>query len=314
MNFRKILMVFVAVTFMCVPAFAGDQPEFDTVGDDSLNFFNDAIKQMVIGCNIAADGTPINLASDFTECFDCDLDEDDDFTAWEFFCQTAGSLYEDPCFNRIPGPNGEVYKSALTDWWNSGEYEWQIVLQKKPQTDIQLNIVDCVLKHNSFDPFGTTPYSGAEQTGRYTMPWGQIFFVPSANPRVTVKALPGCYATTGFPVNPVTGVEEFIMDARTTPGLSVIPLDSALYTSIGVWEEGIVMVMPENGAVNGSDQSTVRLKQGDRILVQVAIPGNNSVDIRYGADNVILKYVAVHGTEFMNTDPCCCEEPEDDDA
>ena len=301
MNFKKILVVFVAVAFMCVPAFAGDQPEFDTVGDDSLNFFNDAIKAMVIDNNIAADDTPINLASDFTECFDCDLDEDDDFDAWEFFDQTAGSLYEDPCFNRIG-----YYESALTDWWNSAEYEWQIVLQKKPQTDIELNIVDCVLKHNSFDPFGDTPYSGAEQTGRYTMPWGEPIFLASANPRVTVKALPGCYATVGFPE------EGFYMDARTMPGLGIVPLVDALYTSIGIWEDGIVMVMPETGKSNAGTEPTFRLKQGDRILVHVDIPSNNSVDIRYGADNVILKYVAVHGTEFMNIDPCCCDEPVDD--
>jgi len=299
MNFRKILTVFVAVTFMCVPAFAGDQPEFDTVGDDSLNFFNDAIKQMVVDNNIAANGIPINLASDFTECFDCDLDEDDDFTAWEFFDQTAGTLYEDPCFSRIG-----YYESALTDWWNSGEYEWQIVLQKKPQTDIALNIVDCVLKHNSFDPFGDTPYSGAEQTGRYTLPWGEPIFVPSANPRVTVTALPGCYATTGFQAQ-----GSFNMDARTMPGLEVVPLVDALYTSIGIWEEGVVMVMPETGYTNAGGVPTFRLKQGDRLLVRVEVPSNNSVDIRYGADNVILKYVAVHGTEFMNTDACCCDEP-----
>jgi len=283
---------------LSVPAFAGDQPEFDTVGDDSSNFFNDAIKQMVIDNNIAANGIPINLASDFTESFDCGLDEDDDFTAWEFFDQTAGSLYEDPCFNRIG-----YYESALTDWWNSGEYEWQIVLQKKPQTDIRLNIVDCVLKHNSFDPFGNTPYSGAEQTGRYTLPWGEPIFVPGANPRVTVTTVPGCYATT--PHVP------FHMDARTMPGLEVVPLVNALYTSIGIWEDGIVMAMPETGVINQSNEVMARLKQGDRLLVRVEVPGNNSVDIRYGADNVILEYVAVHGTEFMNTDPCCCEEPED---
>ena len=302
MDFRKILMVFVAVAFMCVPAFAGDQPEFDAVGDDSTNFFNDAIMQMVIANNIAANGTPINLASDFKNCFyPASYDPDIYAGPWESFNQTAGSLYEDPCFSRIG-----YYESALTDWWNTGEYEWQIVLQKKPQTDIELNIVDCILKHNSFDPFGTTPYSGADQTGRYTMPWGEPFFVASANPRVTVTALPGCYATNGF--------EPFIMDARTKPGLEVVPLDKALYTSIGVWEDVIVMVMPENGTVNGSDQHNVRLKQGDRILVHVDIPFNNSVDIRYGADNVILKYVAVHGTEFMNTDPCCCEEPEPEEG
>lgn len=305
MNFKKILVVFVAVAFMCVPAFAGDQPEFDTVGDDSLNFFNDAIKAMVIDNNIAADDTPINLASDFTECFDCDLDEDDDFTAWEFFDQTAGSLYEDPCFNRIPGPNGEVYKSALVDAGNSAEYEWQIVLQKKPQADIILNIMDCVLKRNSFDPFGSTPGAGAEQTGRYTMPWGEIFFIKSANPSVTVTALPGCYATNNFPE------DGFFMDARTTPKLRIVALEESLYTSLGVWNDAIVMVMPNTGVTNKSGQTMYRLKQGDRLKVEVKIPGNNSVDVRYGPDNVILEYIAVHGTEFMNTDPCCCDEPED---
>jgi hypothetical protein len=60
MMMKKLLLVLIAVAFMCTPALAGDRPEFDCVGDDSANFFNDFIKDFVVANN------PWNLASDFT--------------------------------------------------------------------------------------------------------------------------------------------------------------------------------------------------------------------------------------------------------
>ena len=56
---KKALLVMVAVAFLCVPALAGDRPEFDAVCDDTANYFNDAIKDLVVANN------PWNLFSDW---------------------------------------------------------------------------------------------------------------------------------------------------------------------------------------------------------------------------------------------------------
>ena len=265
MKLCKMLVVLFVVVFLASPAWSGNVPEFDAVGCDALNFF--AVANLVqhvpvIFNNIGPFG-PINFQSAFSQ---------------ERFIQTAGQEFPDPCF--------EGYSSALTDAWNEAVYEWTIVLQMKPESDINLNIYDCVLKHNEFDIF-----FGAEQTGRYRADWGQLFFVPSANPIIAAQAEPGPFATPGFNGS-------FVMDARTLPGLDIVALDNQLYTSKAHWAEGIVMVLPETGTTNTSGQTVFNLKQGDRINVRVTIPGNNTADIRYGRDSIILKYIGIVGTWF----------------
>ena len=261
--FRKSMLVLVAVVFFATPVLAGNCPEFDAVGDDSTNYFNDAIKDMVVANVLDGFGNKINENSSFGQ---------------EYFSNTAGTSYPDPCF-----PD---YVSALTDCYNEAVYEWQIVLQMKPESDIDLVIVDCVMKHNEFNV-----WTGCDQTGRYRAPWGQLFFVPSANPSVSVVALPGPFATPGF-VAPMT------MDARGLPGLNASALEDALYTSKALWEEGIIMILPETGLINSSNQPMYNLKQGDMIRVRVRIPGNNTVDVRYGEDNIRVEYIGIVGTEY----------------
>lgn len=262
-------------TKVCLePLPATNRPEFDAVGCDATNYFaaQDVIRQQVVRNAVDSFGRRINLFSDFVPA------------ELEFFKNTAGQLYPDPCFPE--------YMSALTDVWNEAVYEWQIVLQMKPESDIDLNIVDCVMKHNESDV-----WTSAEQSGRYRAPWGQLFFVPTANPSVTVEAIPGEFATSGFEAS-------FYMDARTLPGLIPLPMINAPYTTKGLWEEGIVMVLPETGATNGSGQTVYDLKQGDAIRVVVSIPANNTADIRYGKDNVILKYIGIAGTEYLADKRC----------
>jgi hypothetical protein len=266
MQLKKIIVLLVAAILMATPAIAGNVPEFDAVACDASNYFavrNNAQHVPVIFGNSGPFG-PINFASAFRG---------------EFFSNTAGQLFPDPCF--------EDYPSALTDAWNQGTYTWQIVLQMKPESDINLNIYDCVLKHNGWNIF-----FDAEQTGRYRADWGQLFFVPTANPSVTARVFPGEFATPGFPE------EGFILDSRTLPGLNIVALDNVLYTSKAHWEEGLVLVLPETGTTNASGQSVYNLKQGDYIRVDVTIPFNNSVDLRYGADSVILKYIGIVGTWY----------------
>lgn len=272
--FKKLMLVLLLATFIATPALAGNRPEFDAVGDDSANFFNDFIKAAVVANALDRAGNQINLFSNFG----VRVIDGKTYPA-ESFKNTAGTNYPDPCF---PG-----YFSAMVDQYNAANYEWLIVLQMKPESDIDLNIVDCVLKHNTFDI-----WNAAEQTGRYRAPWGQFFFLPSANPSISVTVYPGPFATPGFST-------PFVMDARPMPGLlNPVKLVDALYTSKALWEEGLVMVMPETGFLNTSGQSMYNLKQGDYFKITVKVPDNNTADIFYGKDNIVLKYIGIVGTEY----------------
>jgi len=334
---KKGILVLIAIVFLAAPAYAGNRPEYDAVACDYSNFFVfdfNKTREITALTNLNGFGDPINFYSDFSfrayhnnnlnsneaVIFNpCYLPEVyDDYVFDEFFENTAGQCYPDPCFTfYFPYTSNESelasskfceYQSALTDAWNEGVYVWQIVLQMKPESDINLNIQDCVLKHNGIRPWN--PYffqntgsdwveggDEAEQTGRYRASWGQLFFVTTANPSVTVEAIPGKFATPGF-VTPV------FLDARNMPGLGLVPLVDALYTSKAVWEDDLVIVLPETGTVNQSGQTMYNLKQEDKIKVTVAIPPNNSVDIRYGPDNIILEYIGIVGTEYVSKYPC----------
>lgn len=277
MKAKRILLALFLSLFLASSAWAGNIPEFDAVGCDATNVFaaTNAPYQVVTEW-MAQNWGNLEFRSAFPK---------GSYSNYEEFSTQAGQLFTDPCY----GGFGLV--SALTDAWNQGVYKWRIVLQMKPESDINVNIYDCVLKHNSFDI-----WTGADQTGRYRAPWGELVFVPTANPAMTVKAIPGPYATPGF-------TSALILDARTLPGLTLVAMEDQLYTSKAHWEEGIVLALPKTGETNTSGQTEYNLKQGDVIEVTVEIPSNNTVDVFYGADNVLLKYIGVIGTWYYG-DPC----------
>ncbi|MBE9551802.1 MAG: DUF11 domain-containing protein, partial [Proteobacteria bacterium] len=257
------------------PAGGGNRPEFDTVGCDATNYFalRDGIMPRVVENAVDALGKKINLYSDFVP------------QGREYFTQTASDLYPDPCF---PG-----YMSAYVDSSNQGIYEWLIVLQMKPESDIDLNIYDCVMKR-----YGASVWKSAGQTGWYTTDGGDDpSFWAAANPTVTVAVVPGPYATPGFDA-------PFYLDGRTLTGLLPVSLVDVPYTSKAFWEEGIVIEMPMTGSINCLGETVYDLKQGDAIKVTISIPTKNTVDIRYGKDNVILKYIGIVATEHCTDDAC----------
>ena len=286
---KKLTILFLGMVFVASSAFAGNIPEFDAVGDDSTNVFNDAIKDCVVANN------PINLASDWflpvTARMDClELRNDDPsslptgeyFTAQETFYTTAADAAPDPCFDVCL----DGYESNKTGPWVQTSYQWLIVLQMMPETDLDLNIRDCVLKENQRDI-----WFYAQQTGRYRQANGKLVFKKNMNPRVTVCAIPGPKST--YPI-------AFHMDARKMPNLGLACLDHKLYTSKALWEEGIVMKMPvHNGPSVGGDLQYI-LREGDMMLVTFNIPFNNPVDIWYGPDNVVIKYVGIIGMEMTS--------------
>lgn len=275
---KKVMLILVAVMLAASTAWAGNVPEFDAVGCDVTNVFavNNTIQYGQVSANNIGPFGPINYFSDFTNL--------SSKLVLEKFSNKAGQAFPDPCFGYFG-----LY-SHLTDMWNEGSYEWIIVLQMKPESDLNINIYDCVLKHNVFDI-----WTGAEQTGRYREAVGQLMFIPGANPSITAVAYPGEYATPGF-------TAPFTLDARRLPDLTVVPLSNQLYTSKALWSEGIVVVMPETKKTNQLGQNTYNLKQGDQIKVTITIPYNNTCDIRYAKDSVILKYIAIVGTYYYNYD------------
>jgi hypothetical protein len=265
MIMKKLLLVLIAAAFICTPALAGDRPEFDCVGDDSANFFNDFIKDFVVANN------PWNLASDFTGVV---------FPNEKFIPPVQ--LTPDLCFGSFG------YQSAYTQWHRPARYTWYIVLQMDPQSDLDINIRDCVYKHNATTIFGAAPFDGADQTGR-TFDWlGNPYFDPGANPRVTATAYPGPNHVYGWGA-------PFILINRTQGGLFLLPFENLLYTSKALWEEGLVAVMPEL-----VQDGMYPLSAGDIIKIDIDIPPTSLTDIRYGSDNVCIKYVGVTGTIYTN--------------
>jgi hypothetical protein len=277
MKYVKLTIVMVAVLALTVPAWAGFVPEFDAVGNDSRNpfAFNNAIQYGQVD---AMDGG-LNENSNFIGA------QLGFFELGESFDTNAADLFADPCFGRFG------VQSALTVSWNRSFYEWIIVLQLKPSSDINLNIYDCVKEFNSEnDENPMVRWTRYAQTGRYQLPWNQIVFDDNMNPEVSVKAWPGDLAETGFN-------NSFTMDARTLPGLALVPMENQLYTSKALWSEGIVLARPETGVAGSDGQTQYTLKQGD--LIQVRINTNQlPVDLYYGPDNVILKYIGFFGTYY----------------
>jgi hypothetical protein len=271
----KIKMMFLGLllsVFLVSTAWAGNIPEFDAVGVDKTNVF-------------AATNAPYAVVSAYMAANWFDLEANSDFrpSSAEFFKTTAGQAFDDPCWSALG------YKSSLTPTYTASIYEWQIVLQMQPESDINLNIFDCVLKHNEFNIF-----TAADQTGRWRAPWGQLFFIPTSNPRITAKMLGGPFKDPGWDGSAV------IMDARRMPTLAPVPVDKVLYTSKAHWEEGLVLAMPQTGCRGSAGQIFYDLHQGDKIYVKVEIPNTNSVDLYYGSDNVLLKYIGVIGTWYLD--------------
>jgi hypothetical protein len=269
MKIRKIFPVLLLSVFLASFSWAGNIPEYDAVYSDADNFFAKTNAPYIAVTNAMVQWYDLERNSNFAPGNN------------EFFRTTAGQLFDDACWT--------AFKSALTPTYTASTYEWQIVLQMQPESDINLNIYDCVLKHNEFDL-----WTAAEQTGRYRAPWGQLFFLPASNPRVTVQMIGGPFKDPGWNGAPI------LMDTRTMPGLYNLTVNRLLYTSKAHWEEGIVLVMPQTGARGASGQLFYDLHQGDKIYVKVEVPNTNSVDLWYGADNVLLKYIGVIGTWYLD--------------
>ncbi len=280
---KRTLMIFVIALFISAPAFGdGIVPESDCVGLDTANVFHGPVDAMVMAY-VNLHGNTINNFSDFTGLEDSGLSE--------FFDGNGSTPRPDAtCFNF------KEYESVLVDAGNEGNYTWQIVLQVKPKTDLDLTIRDCVLEYA-----GTTIWGDAGQTGFYRDGSGVLWPIPGANPSITVVALPGPYSHS-YPFLPGTSDPGMIMDAKRHPTLTVVPVNKQLYTSKGLWAEAIVLELPDYNQTNASGQPEVPLKQGDMINVSIDIPYYNGTDIRYSSDSVEVQYCGYEALYVMSSD------------
>lgn len=279
MKIRRIFPVLLlAGMFLASSAMAGNYPEFDAVGVDSANYFakNNIAYKMV---------TDWNKANKVDGIYS--LEDESNFPSpisnpGEGFKASGGQAYIDPCWG--------AFKSVLTTVQRDGWYEWVIVLQMQPESDIDLNIYDCVLKWQGADHGGL--WGNADQTGRWRADWGKLYFSPCAAPDITVTAYPGPFAVASFK-------ESQILEARKMPGLHTTCLDEKWYTSKAHWDESIVIALPETGMYKDNGDQSFQLVQGDIIKVQVQVPTFNTTDIYYGADSVVLKYIGMSNTYYI---------------
>ncbi|BBO70798.1 hypothetical protein DSCA_47280 [Desulfosarcina alkanivorans] len=248
-----------------------NRPEFDAAGDDSENFFRDALMGRII--DFSRDSTYARI------------NDDSDFSSTEYFSTNAGDVVPDPCYST----GSDTFFSALTTSWSEATYEWEIVLQMQPANDIWLAAYGCVLSSGASDIL-----EDGRQTGMYRTPWApnQLVFLMEANPKITVRALPGPNAEQGFPVG------GFSLDARQLPGLELVSLVESPFPVQAFINHGILMVNPRQGASNSAGETMYTLHSGDRIRITVHIPPNNTADIRFGQDSVLLRYLGIVGTEF----------------
>jgi hypothetical protein len=271
MKIRKIFPVLLLAVLLASTAWADNVPEFDAVGTDSANYFAQTnLPYVMVTDWWAGQARSIEAFSNF-------VGERFTYMGWDL---EGGRLFEDPCYDL--SPKG----SAITARGNYGWYQWEIVLQMNPESDINLNIFDCVLKPQGAVNKGL--FGDADQTGHFWL-IAEQYFVRSMNPKITVTATAG---RNNYNYGTIT------LDARKMPTLCKTELDQKYYTSKAHWEEGIVIALPWTGCYNSRGGMEYDLRAGDKITVLVEID-NTPVDIYYGQDNVILKYVGVLGTQVF---------------
>lgn len=267
---KKTILILIALVFMCTPAMAGERPEFDAVGDDSAIYFQS------VATNLVLQNNPWNFDSDFTEEY------------WD----GPGATREDLCFPGYPT------KEVLSGYAGGLSFAWRIVLQMKPDTDLDINIIDCVRKPNSDTIWGQSSYTGAHQMGRYLF----LGFLPAfdefRNPIVRARAIAGPNAAGNW--------DWFYLVARTHPLLRLVTLDGnrTFFTSKGIWDEALVARLPTpmEPVPGHPGMFEYSLMEGDSIEVEFLMPSENPVDISYGQYSVFVKYVGQWGSDWTASD------------
>ena len=318
----KVLIILCAVLAMSYPAWAGNLPEFDAVGQDIYwdGYYG----------NVFASHNPIQFGQAAFYNRNSLNEPLNAYSSFKFLPHPLGGFYEefstttafgknynpptvyDRCFNFLPFYIDNRMTAEQNDsFFFHGQYEsvyvprgaqqkftYRITLQMTPESDIDLNIYDCVLKSQGRSPWYSPVWAiydaAADQTGRWRLPDGALVFNPMRNPQVTVNAYPGFNSAPGF-----SG--EIPMSVRVQPGLAVVPANQLFYTSKGIWDENLVLKLPVQGEIVSGDteiMTAYALQAGD--VIEVIIDVNAlTVDLYYGEDNVILKYIGLENTGVL---------------
>lgn len=224
----------------------------------------------------------------------------------EFFT-VGGTNYQttnDPCFSFGSNADGWTahcpYQSVYTPERDGAIYRWRIVLQKKPASDIDINIEDCVLTETLNCPTGifTTPAeTGFFNLGPYLLFWQATL------PTITAVAIPGPNASLGF-----TAIEPLYARTQPEDSASLFQISDLPFVSKAFFDESIVVAMPQTTASPfpvGNFAPGYTLTGGDMIDISIGIPETtNPNDYYFGADNVFLKYIGMTGTGVFGDSKC----------
>ncbi len=216
----------------------------------------------------------------------------------EFFT-VAGTNFQavtDPCFtfssNAVGNTSHFPYMSIYTPERDGAIYRWRIVLQKKPTSDIDINIEDCVLTESVNCPTGifTTPgETGFFNLGPYLLFWQATL------PTMTAVAIPGPNASLGF-----STIQQLYARLQPETTSTIYPLFDLPFVSKAFFDEAIVVAMPQTAAGPfpiGNFAPGFTLTGGDMIDISIGIPeSTNPNDYYFGPDNVFVKYIGMTGT------------------
>jgi hypothetical protein len=188
---------------------------------------------------------------------------------------------------------------------NAGEFEWWIVLPKKPESELNIEIECGLLKPNAFSVWGSEAINvcagetgekvGALCTRLKTPDGGNTYLTSTALPMIEAVAYPGCDPSPGF-------VTPFHLTAYRNPGEYRIKrnsedelLNNAYTQVLGVngtqglpgtrfalkacMDKTILVKIPRVGDTNAMGETEYNLHAGDIIKVKMRIPASNSVDI-----------------------------------
>ncbi len=219
----------------------------------------------------------------------------------EFFTVAATNYQtvNDPCFtfgkNAIGDATHFPYQSVYTPERDGAIYRWRIVLQKKPTSDIDINIEDCVLTEtvNCATGIFTTPgETGFFNMGPYLLFWQQTL------PTITAVAIPGPNASLGF-----SSIQQLYARSQPERSSCLFPICDLPFVSKALFDESIVVAMPQTQAGPfpvGNFAPGYTLTGGDMIDVSIGIPETtNPNDYYFGSDNVLLKYIGMTGTQVI---------------
>jgi hypothetical protein len=209
-----------------------------------------------------------------------------------------------------PGQNAEVTyytnKTARLKATNAGTYQWTIVLPKKPESDLNIQIQCGVMKPEETDVTVCAGETGEKQgAGKCnqapTIP-GQSNIYAFALPTITATAYPGYYQRqfnnfAPFNLTSYRNPSAYWYTAGTTTNsakdsVTMQLLDGSNNARIvlkSCFTKSILVKQPVTGQVNAQGQTESDLESGDVIVVKMDAPRYHTMDLYCNAQSVKIE-------------------------